>query len=99
MGVHIARRELPPTVPADASPDELRALAGGFVAYAGRWSVDDGQGAVIHHVDIAWNPTMLGTDQVRYCSFEGDRLYLRTPAQPVDGGEQHGVVTWQRVAQ
>ena len=65
-------------------------------AYSGRYTVKDDE--VIHHVDVSWNESWTGTDQVRFVSLEGDRLTIKAaPAKnPVTGLEAFGVLIWER---
>ena len=56
-----------------------------LVAYSGKWSIDSEKFAT--EVDIAADPTWVGTTQVRYYTFDGQTLSLRTaplelPAHP-----------------
>jgi len=52
---------------------------------------------VIHHIEISLFPNWVGVDQVRSFSLEGDRLTLSTPPMLVEGVEQAGHLTWERV--
>jgi hypothetical protein len=42
----------------------------------GTFSIDQGKEAVIHHIDGAWFPNLLGTDQIRVLQFVGNQLVL-----------------------
>jgi hypothetical protein len=59
---------------ADVAPtdEEGAELLGTMVAYAGTYTL--GEGRVVHHIDISWNQTRTGTDQVRYFELDGDTL-------------------------
>ena len=78
---------------ANASDVELREAASGFIAYYGRFDVDEAAEMVIHHVDACLVPSWVGTDLRRQYRFNGDRLFLRAEAagQVVD-------LEWQREA-
>jgi hypothetical protein len=67
-----------------------------MIAYAGAYRIESGK--VIHHIDVAWNESRLGSDQVRYYSVEGSVLTLRTPPSksPIDGREGVGVLVWEK---
>jgi hypothetical protein len=56
------------------SDAEKAAAFSSYLHYAGRWHVDDG--CVIHDVDCAMNPNLLGTRQARRASLRGDVLEL-----------------------
>jgi hypothetical protein len=61
-----------------APPEEQARLFCGSFANAGRYSpTSDG---VIHHVEVATDPTWMGTDQSRLLCLEGNKLVIRSPA-------------------
>ena len=65
-------------------------------AYAGRYSVE--ADTVIHHVDISWNESWTGTDQIRLFEVCGNTLTLTTRlADPDSGAEMHYAVVWEKV--
>ena len=51
-------------------------MARHFIAYAGPFSVDVGNGTVTHHVDVSLFPNWQGHDQVRRVTIEGGRLSI-----------------------
>jgi hypothetical protein len=65
-------------------------------AYSGRYTVEGEK--VVHHVDISWNESWTGTDQVRFFKLEGDKLTIKTaPAKNVITGlESTSVLVWER---
>jgi hypothetical protein len=66
-----------------------------YIAYTGRYTVEGSK--VIHHVEASLFPNWVGRSEIRFYSFEGDRLILRTG--PIPSGK-HTVVAqliWQRV--
>jgi hypothetical protein len=77
-------------------PAERAALHETMLAYAGTYRVDGDR--VVHHIEMAWDQARLGSDQVRFFSFEDDRLLLRTPVNrgPIDGREGFGLLTFER---
>ncbi len=75
------------------SDAEVSSAARGYVAYAGTYDVDDAQGVVTHHVTMSLFPNLVGTDQRRALSLEGDTLELRTP--PEDGRTM--ILRWERI--
>jgi hypothetical protein len=81
-----------------ADTDSDRAgLFTSMVAYTGKWTIDDEK--LITQVDGAWDPTWIGTEQVRYHAFDGQTLSFRTaPIQlcAFPGREVVGYVDWQR---
>jgi len=58
------------------SPEEMRALLEGYVAYWGTYTVDVAAGVVIHHVESDVSTGYSGTDQRRPFRLDGDRLVI-----------------------
>jgi len=56
------------------TPGEKASALDGFVAYCGRFEVDEAQRIVYHYPDVAWMPNYLGTKQLRPYVFDGDLL-------------------------
>ena len=79
------------------SDEERLALYDTMFAYAGTFSVEGDR--VIHHVDISWNETWTGTEQVRQFEVNGNILTItsRLP-DPVSGLENRYALVWERVA-
>ena len=75
---------------------ELRSTFDHFVAYCGRYEVNETQGFVVHHVEMDVVPNSVGTDLKRYASLEGNRLKLR-PAEQLPEGVTDYTLTWERV--
>lgn len=66
-----------------------------MTAYAGTYKVS-GQ-IVTHHVNVAGDPSWVGSDQVRKARIEGDKLVLRsTPTVGRDGREYEVELVWGR---
>jgi hypothetical protein len=63
----------------------------GYTGYYGTYVVDEKAGTVTHQVEGAWTPSWIGTKQVRYFKFEGDRLTLEADLR---GGR--GRLVWER---
>ena len=77
--------------------EERLVLYATMFAYAGSYSLEAGK--VTHHVDISWNETWKGTDQVRFFEVNGSTLILTSHAiDPTSGKEAHYAVTWEKVA-
>jgi hypothetical protein len=64
-------------VPTD---EEKLVLFDSMLAYAGTYTLDDEK--VVHHVDISWNQTWTGTDQVRFYRVDGDTLTISSAPAP-----------------
>lgn len=62
------------TVPDTPTPAEALKIFNGYIAYYGKYKVD---AANIHHlVEGAWDPSQVGTDQVRPYELKGDKLII-----------------------
>jgi hypothetical protein len=80
-----------------ASDTEMAALYKSMVAYTGRWSVDGD--TLITQVDGSWDPTWVGTEQVRHLVYDGHTLSAHT--EPVEhpsfpGQQVIGYLDWER---
>ena len=76
---------------------QVAAAAEGYIAYAGRFEVEDGPPAVVvHHVEISLVPNWVGRPQRRFAALDGDRLELS--AEPLDVGGRTEVprLRWRR---
>jgi hypothetical protein len=77
------------------SEAEVRAAFDGYGAYYGTYSVDQGEGIIVHHVEAALIPNWVGTDQVRHFEFQGNRLTLK--GLLVRGGQEVVSLVWERL--
>jgi len=64
------------TAARDGSPEDMREILNGFVAYYGTFDVDESSRTVIHHVQAALIPSWVGTDLRRGYEFAGNQLIL-----------------------
>lgn len=70
-----------------------------MLAYAGRYRTEGGK--IVINVDIAWDESWIGTEQVRYFRLDGDRLHIEAPPQAYAGfGGRilRGLLEWTRAA-
>ncbi|RWN50522.1 lipocalin-like domain-containing protein [Mesorhizobium sp.] len=79
------------------TPDEKIGLYDSMFAYAGTYSVEDDR--VIHHIDMSWNATWEGTQQVRLINTDGRMLtYKSAPAKnPLDGRDCIHTVRFEKI--
>lgn len=80
-----------------ASTSDMAALFKSMIAYTGRWSIDGEK--FVTEVDGAWDPSWVGTEQVRYFALAGQTLSVRSaPAEdPLFTGQKIiAYVDWQR---
>ena len=61
---------------AKADCEELRVAAEGFIAYYGRFDIDEATKMVTHHVEACLVPSWVGTDLKRNYRFTGKNLVL-----------------------
>jgi hypothetical protein len=59
-----------------AAVEERAAAWGNYFGYFGTYTIDETVGAVVHHIEGSWFPNLIGTDQVRFFKFEGNRVIL-----------------------
>jgi len=82
-----------------SSPGDYEALFKSMVAYSGSVTVDERAGSFVNRVDTAWQPSWVGSEQVRYFTLEGDLLHIRSAEQtfPQFGDRRlTSVVTFRR---
>ena len=75
-------------------PDEALAQMGSYASYFGRFTVNEAEGYVTHHLEGSLNPDGAGSDYQRFFTFEGDNLILQPPASE-DGARSF--ITWERL--
>jgi Lipocalin-like domain len=82
------------TVPTN---DEEIKLFGTIIAYAGTYTTD--RDKIVDHVDISWNQSCTGTEQVRFYKLDGDTLTLTTAVNksPRHGLESRAVLVFKKV--
>jgi hypothetical protein len=80
------------------SDDERIKLFSTMISYAGTYTFDAEK--VVHHVDISWNQSWTGTDQVRFYKLDGNTLTITTALNKsfVDGRESRSILVWERLA-
>lgn len=71
--------------------DEMAEAAHGYVAYSGRFELDEENSTVYHTMEVSMNPTWLGDTQPRLFELEGDTLSI------VNGNVPNQKLVWQRV--
>jgi hypothetical protein len=86
------RRTLGAT-PTDAERADAYA---GFLAYYGRYVVDEAKGLVSHHVEGSTNPNWVNTTLTRWYAFSHDDNRLMLSLRNVEG-RITGTLTWERM--
>ena len=101
MSVTMMRADRPAFASGDwfrFTPDEVAAAAA-FIAYAGRWSIDEAASTVTHEVELSFFPNWIGREQVRRLKLEGDDLTL-VPTTAIRSGGRSAFprLRWRRGA-
>jgi hypothetical protein len=71
--------------------EEMAAAAHGYLAYSGRFEVNEEKQELTHHMDVSMNPTWLGQSQPRIAKIDGDTVVIFNGIKPEDK------LTWKRV--
>jgi hypothetical protein len=94
MGVTTMNPGREPYSEGGPTPAEALAQMGSYSSYFGRYSVNEEDGYVTHHLEGSLNPSGAGSDYQRFFTFEGDNLVLQPPASE-DGARSY--ITWERL--
>jgi len=79
------------------TPAEIKMALEGYTAYFGTYEFDMSTKTVIHHVKCSLFPNWIGTDQVRYFEFAGNRMTLRTAPMHIGGKDVIGTLVWEKI--
>ena len=71
--------------------DEMAEAAHGYLAYAGKYKLDEENQTVYHTMNVSMNPTWLGDTQPRIFKLEGNTLSIE------NGNNPNQKLVWQRV--
>jgi lipocalin-like protein len=82
--------------PAAAGPNNSRAV-GGYDAYFGTYSVDDGQGTVTQRLLGSLSPENVGMVLTRGMTVEGDALTIVLETKAASGEPVTRTLRWRRV--
>ena len=74
--------------------EEALAQLGSFTSYFGRFSVNEAEGYVTHHLEGSLNPGGVGSDRQRFYTLTENRLTLQPPARE-DGSKSF--IVWDRL--
>ena len=100
MSVQVMRRqrgELADDAVGIASADRLRAVLGGYLAYAGRYQVDLAACTVTHRIECSLLPAQVGSKLTRWFRIDRTRLTLLLSAPTADRRSSGGRVVWERL--
>jgi hypothetical protein len=71
---------------------------GGYVAYGGRFSVDEETSTLHHDVTVSMMPELLVQKQFRHASVDGDLLTLSATRTDDTGVTTHSSLQWRRAS-
>ena len=94
MGVALMQPDREPYSEGGPTGEEALAQMGSYASYFGRFTVNEDEGYVTHHLEGSLNPDGAGSDYQRFFTFEGDNLILQPPASE-DGARSF--ITWERL--
>jgi hypothetical protein len=99
MSVQLMRQGRPAFASNDrlgGTPAEAKAAIEGYLAYFGKYTVDEKNKTVTHHIEGCTFPNWVGVDQKRFFEHSDDHLILRTPTLVIRGGDAIGEIIWRR---
>lgn len=81
-----------------ASDDEIKRRVRNYLAFSGRYAIDNRSAQVTYMIETSFYPNWEGSQQVRKLDFEGEILYQKS-VEPVlsDGRLVHAYMTWEKV--
>lgn len=82
--------------PLRGSPEERATAMAGYHTYGGRYRIEGDR--VIHSVEFALFPNIVGGEQVRYPRFEDGMLVLATPTLVRAGATGKAELVWRRIS-
>ena len=94
MGVTIMRPDREPYSEGGPTADEALAQLGSYTSYFGRFTVNEAEGFLTHHLEGNLNPGGTGSDYKRFYTFTENSLTLQPPARE-DGSKSF--LTWERL--
>ena len=80
--------------PLGGSPEEAHRAMASVHSYCGTWKIEGD--AVVHTVENALWPNMVGTRQVRHFRFADGKVMLKTPPLTRKGASGIAELTWTR---
>jgi hypothetical protein len=96
----LQRRERTPFADGDllrATPEEYAAAGSSYIAYSGRFFVDEDRKSLSHEMAVSFFPNWFGRQQVRLVEVNGETLRLSSDApQRLNGTLKTAMLTWRR---
>jgi hypothetical protein len=83
----------------NGTPEEYRASASGYIAYCGRYEIDEERATVTHIPSVSLLPNLIDGRQCRSIDLRGDHLVLRAAGAPAAAGVYvTSRLEWKRAA-
>jgi len=100
VSAQLQRPERPPFADGDllhATPEEYAAAGSSYIAYSGRFLVDEAKKSLCHEMAVSFFPNWVGQRQVRLVKLNGERLQL-SPGGPqrLNGVLKTVTLSWRR---
>jgi len=100
MSAQLQRPERPLFAEGDllrATPEEYAAAGSSYIAYSGRFFVDEGRKSLSHEMAVSFFPNWVGRRQVRLVELNGQHLQLSTDGpQRLNGVLKIATLSWRR---
>jgi hypothetical protein len=100
VSAQLQRPERPPFADGDllhATPEEYAAAGSSYIAYSGRFFIDEAKRSLLHEMAVTFFPNWLGQRQVRLVEVNGERLQLSTDRpQRFNSVLKTATLTWRR---
>jgi hypothetical protein len=85
-------------VASGGTPEQAAAAALGYLAYSGRYFVDEQTGDIRHQATLSLVPNYLGQFHLRHSNLHGDRLTLSSELTLPDGRTVYSSLLWRRAS-
>ena len=82
--------------PSQATPAEAKAAIDGYGAYCGSYEVQESEGLVIHHRELALVPNEVRTSVQSHVSVVGNHLVIKVVGKTRSGQPLRYTLTWER---
>ena len=99
MSAQLCQRDRPHFASESPALEEFQTAFATYIAYYGRYTVDEKKKTLTTHVQGASNPDWVGEDQLRYYDLSGEKLVLKTnplKIKALGDLEVIGCVTWEK---
>lgn len=83
-------------VASGGTPEQAAAAALGYLAYSGRYFVDEATGDIRHEAMLSLVPNYLGKLHLRHSDLDGDHLRLSSEMPLADGRTVYSSLLWAR---